>query len=106
MIIPVVVNQYQYHFLLQKQSIKWNGFTEMIELPEMVPSVTYKRDKEVYKFYFFTRREEVKISAKKNIAFRWFTVDEIVCFRNVSSELVSVLSEDLHRFRNGLHSPT
>ena len=38
------------------------------------------------------------------IKVRWFTLDEIFSFKDVSPDLLSLLSVDLHKFRNGLHS--
>ena len=37
------------------------------------------------------------------IKVRWFTLDEIFSFKNVSQGLSMVLLEDLHKFRNDLH---
>jgi len=34
---------------------------------------------------------------------RWFSIDEILSFKNVSPELVSLLSEHSHMFHNGPH---
>jgi len=37
------------------------------------------------------------------IKVRWFTLDEIFSFKNVSQELLLLLLDDLHKFRNDLH---
>ena len=37
------------------------------------------------------------------VATRWFYLDEICSFKDVSSDLILVLLEDSHKFRNGPH---
>jgi ABC-type uncharacterized transport system fused permease/ATPase subunit len=37
------------------------------------------------------------------IKVRWFTLDELFSFKNVSQELMLFLLEDLHKFRSDLH---
>ena len=65
--------------------------------------VCYEFEKYLNRMLSFSLHKKRTAHKDDIVKVRWFTLDEIISFRSVCPELVSLLSGDLHRFRNGLH---
>ena len=69
----------------------------------METDVCYEFEKYLNRMLSFSLHKKRTAHKDDIVKVRWFTLDEIFSFNDVCPELVSLLSGDLHNFRNGLH---